>query len=487
MARLNVSAKVHRHQPETDLPLRWMPRAGAAALLLATGAALSQQIPRYPPNPTGPPAFEADNPEGLIFAGRRTDGRHAWKRKVHWRSSTDTPAPSSPLVPRASAAELQAMTRTLDALVGVFKATPSGSKGEGFWVNDSRRVGFVNLHTTPPGAPPGRWPMQFASGLFPFYHEDDLRGGTWRLSIKSETEATFFSFNQMPGAVGQTPIAQEPATGPDRLPVELFLRPRVTDSFFGLPIYERNLLLIARPGRDPWAAVTLGRALRATLPLFEKDRENAEQRLARLREENDKLQSPAWEQAQRDEFEKNNGALRETRPSNYAVRLANMERYIGVTRAEAAAKANPQRDAAGAWYWNPVDAHAAARRQAAELTPAQAAAPACFVEAPSQPGADGIKPSEGRYAMRGDLVAVGSAADCRELVVTNPSYFDLNLPRTAPQIMTLDVGRCHLGLRDGLFIVPTPGRWDSPPHGCHRHRTMWNEADWKAIAALIAP
>ena len=53
--------------------------------------------------------------------------------------------------------------------------------------------------------------------------------------------------------------------------------------------------------------------------------------------------------------------------------------------------------------------------------------------------------------------------------------------------MTLDVGRCHLGLRDGLFIVPTPGRWDSPPFGCHRHRTMWNEADWKAIAALIAP
>lgn len=50
----------------------------------------------------------------------------------------------------------------------------------------------------------------------------------------------------------------------------------------------------------------------------------------------------------------------------------------------------------------------------------------------------GGKPSEGRYAMRGDLVAVASAAECRELVVTNPSYFDLNLPRTAAQIMTLD-------------------------------------------------
>jgi hypothetical protein len=454
---------------------------------LAAACAWSQQIPRYPPNPTGPPEFAADNPEGLVFAGVRTDGRHAWKRKVHWRSSTGTPAPSSPLVPRASAAELQAMARTLDALVAVFKATPTGSQGEGFWVNDARQVGFVDLHRAPPGAPPARWPMEFESGLFPFYHEDSLQGGQWRLSVRGETESTYFSFNRLPGGLRQGPIAQEPASGPDRVPVELFLRPRVTDTFFGLPVYERDLLVIARAGRDPWAPVALGRALRATLPLFQQDRETAERRLASLRAENDKVQAPAWEQAQRDEFEKNNGALRQTRPSNYAVRFANMERYIGVVRAEAAAKANPQRDATGAWYWNAIDAHEAATRQAAALTPAQAAAPACWVEAPNQPAANGMKPSEGRYAMKGELVAVGSVPGCRELVETNPAYFDLNLPRTAPQIMSFGFGRCNLGLRDGLLIVPTPSRWDAPPQGCHRHRTMWNEADWKAIAALVVP
>lgn len=464
-----------------------MRAAAVAALLLASGAALSQQIPRYPPNPTGPPAFEADNPEGLVFAGVRTDGRHAWKRPVHWRSSTAMPAPSSPRVPRASAAEQQAMARTLDALVAVFKATPTGSRGEGFWVNDARQVGFVDAVRVPPGAPLDRWPLEFATGLFPFYHEDSLQAGTWRLSVRGETESIYFGFNRLPGAMRQQPIAQEPAAGPDRVPNGLYLRPRVTDTFFGLPVYERDRLVIARAGRDPWAPVALGRALRAALPLYEKDRETAERRLATLRQENDKLQSPAWEQAQRDEFEKNNGALRQTRPSNYAVRFANMERYIGVMRADAAAKANPQRDAAGAWYWNPVDAHAAAVRQAAALSATEAAAPACWVEARDQAGADGVKPSEGRYAIRGDLAAVGSTPGCRELVEDNPGYFDLGLPRTAPQIMSFDFGRCFLGLRDGLLVIPTPGRWDAPPQGCHQHRTMWNEADWKAIAALIAP
>lgn len=454
-------------------------RAAGAVLLLAAATAVAQPWPRYPPNPTAPPVFEADNPEGLIMAGVRTEVRHAWKRPVHWRSSTQLFPAIDARVTRPGAAEQQAIARTLDALVAVLRATPTGSKGEGFWVNDSRSVGFVDVIRLPPGAPLARWPLEYESRLFPFYHEDLLQGGTWRTSIRGETESIGFAFNRHPRAMRQPVIAKEPAPAPDREPVELHLRPRITDTFAGMPVYERDLVVVARPGRDPWAPVALGRALRALMPALQQDRDNAEQRLAQLREKNAQLQAPAWEEAERERFEKTNGSLRESRPTNYAARLASLEHYLRVTRADAAAKADPQRDAAGAWYWNPVDAHEAARRQLAALGPAQAAQPACWVAVAEAPGADG------RYAARGDLVPVGSTPGCREVVEANPAYFDTTLPRTAPQLLTFDLGRCLTRIDGGRLVIPPVTRFDTPPQGCHRHRTMWNEADWPAIVALV--
>lgn len=107
----------------------------------------------------------------------------------------------------------------------------------------------------------------------------------------------------------------------------LYLKPRVSETWAGLPVYERDLLVVIRAGRDPWAPVSVGRALAATMAEYEKDRRTAEDRLASLRETNDEVQSPAWEQQMRDTFEKNNGALRTTRPSNYAARQASIENY----------------------------------------------------------------------------------------------------------------------------------------------------------------
>jgi len=55
-----------------------------------------------------------------------------------------------------------------------------------------------------------------------------------------------------------------------------------------------------------------------------------------------------------------------------------MELELVHHRDKAAAEAHPKRDAAGAWYWNPVDAHAAFARRLSALTPAEASQPACF-------------------------------------------------------------------------------------------------------------
>jgi hypothetical protein len=461
------------------------------ATLLALGglcavSALSRQIPRYEPRATAPPTFAPDNPEGLVFAGVRTDGRHAWLRPVMWRQRVQANVPSHASVPRMNPAEQQAMMQTLDALVAVLKATPTGSRGQGFWVNDSRSLGFVDWHRTPPAVAVARWPLVFESRHFPFYHEDQLRpSGQWQLSISGETESIAFSFNRLPGAMQLQPLAKEPAQG-ERIPVELFVRPRVTATFAGLPVYEGDLLVVARKGRDPWAPVSMARALAATLPLLQQDRESAERRLADLRRKNDEVLAAAWEQKQREDFEKNNGALRETRPANYAARFNSMEHYIRVVRQDSAAAANPQRDAAGSWYWNPIDAHDAALRLRQELTPAQAAQPACFAAASNAQRPQGGRASDGRYQMRGDLVMAGSVTGCREIVESNPAYFDLGLPRSAPQILTVDVGRCT-PMTDGRIEQPAPTRFDAPPQGCFRHRAMWAEADWREIAALVVP
>jgi hypothetical protein len=71
-------------------------------------------------------------------------------------------------------------------------------------------------------------------------------------------------------------------------------------------------------------------------------------------------------------------------------------------------------------------------------------------------------------------------------VQTNPAYFDLALSRAAPQILIVGVGRCTK-MQDGRIEQPAPTRFDAPPQGCFRHRAMWAEADWRAIAGLVVP
>ena len=126
-----------------------------------------------------------------------------------------------------------------------------------------------------------------------------------------------------------------------------------------------------------------------------------------------------------------------------------------------------------------MEAHANAVRQFAELPPAEAAAPACFVELPAAERANG------RYTMPGSIVPEASAPGCRQIVRTNWDYFDLSLPRTTPQMLFVrQFGRCVSVANDQLVSKPV-GRWDAPPQGCVQHAQMWREADWTKIAALV--
>ena len=443
-------------------------------LIAAAGSVLAQSR-------KAPPTFDPGDTEGLVMSPNPRI-RTAWKRKVYWTVSWNESrgnfrgriAPQTP-------AERQAMTAKLEALVGIFKASPTGSAGEGFWVKDARTLDYFNPFALPAHIALARFPLEFTTGLFPQYHEDVQDStGKWKPS-PGETESVYYYFNRLPETVGQPVIAAEAARGADFEPVTFYLRPRVTARLAGYPVYEQKILAVTRSGRDPWVPAPLGRVLKAALPSYEKDRRAAEDRLANYKKRNEEVQSAAWEQQMRERFEKNNGALRTTRPSNYEARLRSLEHEIAYSRQKAAAEASPPREASGAWYWNPVDAFEEASKRLAALSPAEASRPACFQEAKS------TQLKEGRYALAGAILAVGSTQDCREIVATNWDYYDLTLPRAAPQILTVvDFGRCAKVEGERIISAPVT-RFDTPPQGCVQHAQMWREVDWSKIAALVHP
>ncbi len=366
-----------------------------------------------------------EGPDGLV-ASPNPKIRHAFNRQVFWKTSTNR---------GLSGPAGQAITATLNQLIALLKATPTGSTGTGFWVSENRSI----------FAPGPRLPYSFETGMFPFYHEDVLQpNGTWRLSVAGETESIYYQFNTHPESLDQP-----------RVVGDFYLRPRITGQLANLPIYENESLLITRPGRDLWAPVTVGEALTAAMPQYTKDRQYAESRLAELKKKSEDMQLPDYEQQMWARFEQQNGSLKTTRPGNYEARRNSLAREITYNRQVAREAATPQRDPKGAWYWDAIDRHDDATR----LLATAANQPACYLN-------NRILPKSGD-------------PNCRDLVRTNFAYFDPALPRTSVQLfMVKRITRC---------LNAKPFKSDRPMQGCVQHAQMWRELDWSAIARLVAP
>jgi hypothetical protein len=424
------------------------------------------------PFPEQPP-YDPNDPEGLVAYPNKT-GRYVWKRKGPWTVT--------PLSPRGSAAAVtpavrQAMNSTLDKLSALLRATPEGSSLLGWFMKEPRAYLLANPYDLPAGLTPAAVPIQFEAGFYPFYLADDLRNGTYVQVRGGETEGVYFVFNRLPGPQRQSVVVKE--KNGDREPVVFFTRPSARTRFGGYPVLDGQELVITRAGRDPYAPVPYGRALRAALPEFEKDKATAEQRLAGLKAKEAETLTPAYGQAMREHFEKQSGTFRTTNPKKYSDRLQNMERELVYNRDRARQEANPQRDGAGNWYWQPLDALADAQRRLASMTAAESEAAACYQPAPKE---------QGRYALRGRILPLGSAPDCEPLVMQNYAYFDPKLPRHLPQILVVSVfGRCFDVEGEQLVPRRLPVRSLAPPQGCYRHVAIWRGLDWRQVAELLAP
>lgn len=417
----------------------------------------------------------SNDPEGII---NHPNGwaRFAWKRKGTWT----IPRLSNPYgryqgVPLASAGDVQRMTATLDALTALLRATPEGADPRGYFMKESRTYAYFNPGDAPAGVAAARLPIIFSSGYFPFYITDTLRNGVWIPETGGETESVYFFFNRLPGKLDQRVVCREPQAAEQ--PLEFYTKPDLSTKYSGFPVIDGQDLMIVRAGRDPWQPVSYGRALKAAMAEYEKDRATAESRLATLKKKEAETLTPEYEQKMRDHLEKYSGEFRTKDPNKWKIRLAGMERELAYNREKARKDANPQRDKDGNWYWNPIDAHADAARRLGAITPAEAAKPACFLEAPQE---------QGRYAIPGSVLPAGSRPQCRDLVTDNYGYFDPALPRSAPQILLVQTfGRCAKVV-DGKLVGPKPEKSMFPPQGCYRHVPIWEAMDWSKVAALLA-
>lgn len=404
-------------------------------------------------------------------------GRYPLKRKGVWKVSALTnPGGNFSGVPGATAAEMQAMTGTLDRLSAVFKATPEASVLQGYWMHESRTLNYAARVTQPPSVPVARIPFSFGTRFFPFVLEDVLKNGQYVPQFGGETQSVEFIFNRLPGDLGRETILEEKF--PNEHVQNIYQQPRVTGTYLGFPVLEGQDLMIARPGRSPWAPVSYARALKLAMAKFEQDKKNAEEQLVRLKQKLAETMSPAYEQQARDHLEKYSGQFRTTDPRKWQGRVEGMQQTLKYDREKAARDANPQRDKDGQWYWNPIDAHAQAARQLAALTPADESAPACYQPVTGEQ-------ATWRTSMRGNIAKLGGNPACEALVTDNFSYFDMKLPRTEPQIMLVrSLGRC-VSVKDGQLIWNERPRPNEPSHGCKRHPSYWEQMDWTMVAELV--
>ncbi len=437
---------------------------GLASLILLVAADLPAQAPG---------SIDAEGnkyfPNGL--------GRYPLRRKGIWQvTKLSNPGGNLSRVPVIAPSELQSINGTLDGLSAIFKATPESNVLEGYWMKESRSFDYANKAGQPPEFAAARLPFAFCTGFFPFYLEDVLTNGKYVPQWGGETAAIYFWFNRLPGSMGRRVVLT------DRLAnehdVEIYFRPRITGTYQGHPLIEGQDLLIARPGRDPWMAVSYARALKLAIPQLEKDRDGAERRLAELKKKHEETQSPAYEAQMRAHLEKYSGEFRTSNPEKWKGRVAGMERELQYNREKAAKDANPGRDKNGLWYWNPIDALAEARKRAAELTPADSTVPGCFLAAPKEA-------TDGRYAMNGAIERLGANPACEALVTDNHAYFDPKLPRSEAQILFVrSIGRCGKVV-DGKLIAAEKPEPDKPSQGCKRHPIYWEQMDWAKVSALV--
>lgn len=414
-----------------------------------------------------------EGPDGLVYKEGYHRTRYATSRKGRWDAwqFKGYPGNGGQRV-TLTAAELAQVEGHLKRIASILESTPYAQAQIGWYA--VRSIGWINTRLPRPGVPLNRLPVMSYYTLYPFNMTDIKKtvNGVeqWVPDWSHETTSIQYSINpSIPGPSSALIFRKDHEDGST---TRFYADPQPGTYFKEYPVFDGSLV-ISRKGRPLFRHVSVEQALVHFLPLYRQDRDSAEARLADARKRLAETESPAFAKEALDDFEKEYGAYKTTRPRDYEMRLKVRNQWIERMREEARAAASPPRPGPeGAWYWEPVRAYAEMEQLSKS---AEVKKPACFE--PSK--------AEALYSTKGLIRVDGSTPSCKSIMEADPGYFDLTLPRTAPQLLVVgNVSRCFDTQKNPPQLLPMN---QLIPDGCVVHAKIWEQMDWKALSAIVAP
>ncbi len=390
----------------------------------------------------------------------------AWSQS---RSLPDAPGTWKPWKPLSSTtgtgkeqaatpAQVKAFESELLALNAILRRATGVASPVGFSVETWGYMTGYHMAEHAPGQPaPGKLPIAggFTFGAFPIF-EYQKNGKTVREDT-GETALQTFLVNQIDGNLFDRVRVED--WGP--LDHDAFQKPMPQGEVAGLPRYGDGLII----ARDP-AALWTPLPQRAALDLVVKARQlvvsGFEESMAAYAARLAVVRDPAYRAKRMKEAQE---AVAVAKMPNAQAFLKQVEESVGIEEASLVKEMGP---ATGTGK-NLADAKRALSEVTdwiAQLSPAELAAPSCYVEK----GA----------TLRTRFTSIASAG-CRPLVRPNYGYFNAALPRSAPQVVIITgIKRCF----DTADKYNRDAN-DPSPAGCRANRALVETMDKAAIRAWL--
>lgn len=349
----------------------------------------------------------------------------------------------------ATPADVQAFTARLQELGEIIKRSPAAAKPIGFAAEIWGALdGAAGAPAQPVSLAPLAGSVTFAA--FPLFEyvrngkivNDDLKGG--------ETETLDFSINFIDRvAVGSRPWEWdseidggfEPTPGAPAGPMA-----RLGARF-----------VLKRHDRPLWTPISMADAVAPVIRVRRANFETRRDALAKDQAEFVEWQSPAKRAARRAGWQQSASSM--PKPSEFLAQMEKSDQQVEAMQKTRLAPGGP--------------AEKEVRQAEAELTAAQAILTRLSPEGRAEQACYDNSATAIELRFRAKR---GAPASCQALVAPNRAYFDTTLPRTAPQLLVLDLyGRC---LTPQSLAHTTPG-------GCSTNRRVIESMDWNAVRAWL--
>lgn len=356
----------------------------------------------------------------------------------------------------ATPALVKAFEAELLALNEIAKRAPGVAAPIGFSVETWGSLDNSTPYGHAPGQPaPGGLPLMgsWTFGAFPIFEYE--RGGTILRSDTGETQLQYFAINQITRDLGEPGKVTEFG----QVDHDAFRQPLRHGEFAGIPRYG-DQLIIARDPEKLWVPLTLRAALDILALARETTVAERQETVDRMTTRLATLRDPAWRAARAKEDQATAGNM--PNPGQFLTQVAEarkieedaLTKELSPTGEAARALAEARRALDEVTSW------------AAELSPADQAAQACYAEK----GAN----------LRAKFRTVASAG-CHPLARPNYGYFDKSAPRSAAQVVLIrGFDRCLNTADQSNRQANGPS-----PAGCRANRALVETIDKDAIRARI--